>query len=149
MQKNLKSEIVQRIQEAVGEFKITSYEIAKNTSLSELGISKILSGKVANPNESSIKTIALCLTTNFGVNEEWIYTGAGNLKSVKIPLPKEFDELTVTQKNRKLDEVAIFVAHNEKELMKNPIFKSIVEKIGYQLVIKTLMEEGEHQEKEF
>lgn len=147
MHKDLKSEILKRIREVIAEFKITSYEVAKKTALSELGVSKIISGKVNNPNESSIKLIIDFLIGNYGVNKDWLFTGDGNSKELSVPLPKEFTDLSASQKSRKLDEVAIFVAHHEKELMENPVFRSIVERIGYQIVVKALKEEG-LQEKE-
>lgn len=49
------------ILEKVKEFKISAYEIAKSTDLTESGVRRILDGKVKNPHLSTLNTILVFL----------------------------------------------------------------------------------------
>jgi len=138
MQKIDKDGVMRRIREATSDLHITAYEYAKHTSLSEVGIAKILSGKVKNPNETSIKAMIRFLQQHYQINPDWLLKEEGLMKDVAIPKANEFKNLTDTLKKKKMDELAVFIAHHEEEMMENPVFKSIVERRGYQLVIKKL-----------
>lgn len=135
---------MQRIREVTLELQLTAYEFAKHTSMSEVGIAKILNRKVKNPNETSVKTMMHFLHEHHRINIDWLLHGNGLMKDISIPKSGDFTSYTASSKKKKLDEVAIFVAHHEDELMENPVFKSIVERRGYQMVVKKLrdVEEG-------
>lgn len=52
-----KQEKLKIILEKIKELNISAYEIAKNTSLTEAGIGKILNGSVKNPHENTLNSI--------------------------------------------------------------------------------------------
>jgi predicted transcriptional regulator len=52
-----KQERLRIIKEKIKELNISAYEIAKNTSLTEAGIGKILNGTVKNPHENTLNSI--------------------------------------------------------------------------------------------
>lgn len=141
MQKGDKKFLVGRIIEATNELHITAYECAKHIGMSEVGIAKILNGKVENPNKTSLKAIMHFLNGHHQINMDWLSSGSGLMKDVNVPTPQDFSTYSDSAKNKKLDEIAVFVAHHEEELMQNPIFKGMVERRGYQAVVKRLREE--------
>lgn len=141
IQKMDKENIVRRIREAASDFHITAYEFAKNTAMSEVGIAKILNGKVKNPNKTSLEVMMQFLHKNHQVSLEWLWYEKGHMKDISIPRREEFEAYTKSLKRKKLDELAVFIAHHEEELMENPVFKSVVERRGYQMVVKKLREE--------
>ncbi|MEL7268739.1 MAG: hypothetical protein AAGL34_04150 [Bacteroidota bacterium] len=140
MQHLKKENVIRRIQEVTADLKITAYEFAKHVPMSEVGIAKILSNKVKNPNKTSVEAIVHYLTEHHGISSEWLLKGEGLMKIIEVPSSEEFYKLSKSQKESKLDEIALFVAHHETELMKNPIFRSLVERRGYETVIKKIKE---------
>lgn len=52
-----KQERLKIIKDKIKELNISAYEIAKNTSLTEAGIGKILNGTVKNPHENTLNSI--------------------------------------------------------------------------------------------
>ena len=52
-----KQEKLKIILKKIKELNISAYEIAKNTSLTEAGIGKILNGSVKNPHENTLNSI--------------------------------------------------------------------------------------------
>lgn len=138
MQELDKQHILKRIIEVSEELQLTAYEFAKHIGMTEVGISKILKGEVKNPNKTSLKELIGFLQQHHNINKDWLLQGTGLMKEVSLPQAKEYEQLSDSLKRKKLDEVAVFVAHHEQELMKNPIFRSIVERKGYQLVIAKL-----------
>ncbi|GMN06532.1 hypothetical protein MTsPCn5_19210 [Croceitalea sp. MTPC5] len=143
IQKMDKENIVRRIREVAADFQITAYEFAKHTALSEVGISKILNGKVKNPNTTSLEAMMQFLHQSHQISTDWLWHEKGLMKEVTVPRQDEFMGYTESVKKKKLDELAVFVAHNEAALMENPVFKSIVERKGYELIVKKLRDTGE------
>jgi predicted transcriptional regulator len=52
-----KQEKLKIIKDKIKEINISAYEIAKNTSLTEAGIGKIINGTVKNPHENTLNSI--------------------------------------------------------------------------------------------
>lgn len=130
-----KEKKLQRIKDSIKAEKITAYEIAKNTTLSEVGIHKILNGSIKSPNGSTLNAITLFLTGHYNFSEEWIDTGRGQEKEVVVPQDGSFQYMSETKRDSKINEIAVFIAHNEKEMLKNPIFKNLIERKTYEAVI--------------
>lgn len=142
MAKIEKEKRIQRLKDVIKEEKITAYEIAKHTSLSEAGINKILSGKIKTPNVSTMAILANFLHGHYRINPEWIDMGADPKKYLTLPNPEEFAGMSTEDKKAKLNEVAVFIAHHEEEMLGNPIFKNLVERKSYELAIKMIQSEN-------
>jgi len=84
---------------------VTAYEIASKTDLTEAGVLKILSGKTKKPHKSTIQTL---------INYAKSIVNNGN-------------EL-ISDNDFSVERVALYVAMNEDEFMKEKVFSNIIEK---------------------
>ncbi|MHC0441580.1 hypothetical protein [Flavobacterium sp. 3-210] len=74
-----KKEKLKFVLEKVKEMEVTAYDIAKNTTLTEAGVLRIINGTSKNPQENSLNAIILYLETkqtgkNYNTNNTQIYT---------------------------------------------------------------------------
>ena len=134
--------IVSRLKEVIKEKGVSSYQISKDTGMSEVGISRILNGK-STPRNKTIKILANYLE----VSEEWIITGKGkkyvnsNDKNKKI---KNFDFPPVKITKEEIRKLAIFAVMYKDDLEKNIIFQTYLKTIRDEAIIeyqKELMKE--------
>jgi len=142
MTKNENEKRIQRLKDVIKMEKITAYEIAKKTSLSEVGIGKIINGTIKKPNISTIEILSAFLCSNYKINKEWVNTGEGSKKYMNIPNEKEFGDMPREDRMSKLNEIAVFIAHNEEDMLKNPVFKNLIERKSYELAIKMIKSEN-------
>ena len=120
---------------------ITAYEYGQNTSLTEFGVLKILKGEIKNPHESTIKVLAQYLKDKAQISLQWIETGKEPKKLPHVPKDIELSNLHNDELSSKIDEIAIFVTKNEKAMLKNEIFKNLLERKSYELAIKLIKDE--------
>ncbi len=137
-----KEKKLQRLKDSIKAEKITAYEIAKNTALSEVGINKILNGSIKNPNASTLGILVLFLKDHYNFSEDWINSGQGPEKETVVPQDGDFLQMSASEKASKIDEISIFIAHNEEEMLKNPIFKNLIERKAYEAAILMIKSEG-------
>jgi predicted transcriptional regulator len=83
-----KKEKLQLIKEMIDVLGVKAYEIAKNTTLTESGIGKILNGKVQNPQERSL-------------NEMFNYLNNINNSNINM-LKEDTEEYKITANQEKL-----------------------------------------------
>ncbi len=131
---------VDRIVEVINENNITGYEIAKNTSISEVAAIRIIKGSTSNPNDSTLSAIVDYLGVAYSISQDWLISGKGSKKVEVVPDIEKFDRLSEEEKSRKIEETALFVAFQEERLMKHPVFSNIVKRRVYELMLEMTKE---------
>ena len=95
--------IVERIRFAFEQKKITAYQIAQSTSLTEVGVNKILNGTSKNPRQTTLDVLVEFLQNNYAFNKSWILTGIGNVELTKEERENATDANKYIGKTNKLE----------------------------------------------
>lgn len=122
--------ILERLIYVIKTLKLTGYEIAEKTPLSQVGVDKILNGTSANPRETTINTLTQLLEKNYNISKSWIETGAGEMKkesksSKNTSIDSIFREVMSDELGSKLDKaldlLSIIIKQNNeiKELIES------------------------------
>lgn len=132
---------LRRILELIESKGVTAYEISKNTSLTEAGIGKILSGKTKRPQKSTIDILINYL-------EDY-----PNTKQVKpsVIVDNHYNKRFIEKDGVKftLKEAVILVADNVEEAKKHDIFYNLIKIQALEIVNDCITEEGKFDLKKF
>ncbi|MEL6919020.1 MAG: helix-turn-helix transcriptional regulator [Bacteroidota bacterium] len=136
----VKQEKLKRILMLIKERRITAYEIAAKTSLSEVGINKILNGNSTNPHQATVDILAQYLSEHHNIEENWFDKGEGIKQSMNLPSREELEGLSSSEKHEIVSKLCAFIVYNEEEFLNDKIFYNLVERKAYELMIKMMQD---------
>ncbi len=131
-------ELIDRIKFVFKQIKITAYEVAAETSLTEVGINKILNGQSKNPRKATLNILFTWLSNERGVSKLWLDEGVGNMiisENTNV-LDHKIKLFNQYGKDISDDEIAAYIIQNEERLLKNSAIKLWIKTIAQDLLIK-------------
>ena len=127
-----------RLNEIARHYGLTKYsEFAKKTGFSHQTASNYLKGK-QNPDAMKLSLIIKIFDK---VDAHWLLTGDGQMFKNQITeadKTKAQEEIDIQYSEIDINDVVRFIAHNQEDLMKNPIFNAFIEKNAYKKVVEIL-----------
>lgn len=90
----MSEDILKRVIFSINKLNLTGYEIAEKTSLSQVGIDKILNGKSKKPRKKTINILYNLLCKKYNISKDWLKYGVGDMyDSPKLTFEDSIDNL--------------------------------------------------------